>query len=301
MVRGDGDESLKMAGKALVCQARRGDSMQLDLFQWDIIAVGNGYQALARLDFGQARKFFSQVLAVNPDHPAASRGQGETRFWEGVLDPLPDLAWDTALVCLWEHISAFSFDVAENHGALRQSLLRRLVAMFPGGDEGGRWFHPPDLCLGSLHLHLGEYAVAEKYLRLVLAHFPDVGILHRFLGDALWQQERHDAAHVAYVTALLLAPDTISAQTILSQPMTALIAEHGLGMAPIEGYFSGLLALVELPCDPGRTEARAYELLRQSELARIQGKHQEMVAARRGLKTLAPEILAMYLEWLVGR
>jgi len=272
--------------------------MQLNLFQWDIIVVGNGYQALARLDFDQARKFFSQVLAVIPDHPVAGRGQREMQFWEQVLNSLADLAGDTALVYLWEHISAFSFNVDENHAALHRALLRRLVSMFPFGNEGGRWFHPPDFCLGSLYLQLGEYAVAEQYLRLVLAHSPDVGILHRFLGDALWQQEKHDAAHVAYVTALLLAPDTINAQTILSQPLAALIAEHGPGMAPLEGYFSGLLALVELPCDPGNSGARAYELLRQSEIARVQGQHQEMVAARRGLKTLAPEILAMYLEWL---
>ena len=41
--------------------------------------------------------------------------------------------------------------------------------------------------------------------------------------------------------------------------------------------------------------ARACEYLHQAELARIQGHHQSMVAARRALKEHAPEFLAEYL------
>jgi len=46
------------------------------------------------------------------------------------------------------------------------------------------------------------------------------------------------------------------------------------------------------------TEAQTCEYLRQAELARTQGHHQSMVAARRALKSHTPEILAEYLEWL---
>jgi len=36
--------------------------MQLSLFEWDLIAVGSGYQALAELNFVEAERCFLSVL-----------------------------------------------------------------------------------------------------------------------------------------------------------------------------------------------------------------------------------------------
>lgn len=56
--------------------------------------------------------------------------------------------------------------------------------------------------------------------------------------------------------------------------------------------------LVVLETEAQTFEAWTCEYLRQAELARTQGHHQSMIAARRALKDHAPEILADYLEWL---
>jgi len=272
--------------------------MQLNLFQWETIETGEGYQNLSRLNFAEARRHFAQALVINPDHQGARRGQEETAFWEESLaeaDPLPP---ENALVLLWERMSGFAFSDSAYHLALRQSLLRRLLTILSGMDEGDIWFHPPVLCRGVLHLQLNENTEAERYLRTLLRECPDNGLLHRYLGDALWGQGRQDAARSEYAASLLLASDTVDAETIPVPGLRAIIMEQGLALAPIYGYFAGILPLVEPETETQTFEARACEYLRQAELARTQGHHQSMIAARRALKGHAPEILAEYLEWL---
>jgi hypothetical protein len=54
--------------------------MQLNLFEWDIVAIGTGYTSLARLDFNEARNWFTRVLQSFPDHPRAHQGMREVIF-----------------------------------------------------------------------------------------------------------------------------------------------------------------------------------------------------------------------------
>lgn len=272
--------------------------MQLNLFQWETIETGEGYQNLSRLNFAEARYHFAQALVINPDHQGARRGQEETAFWEENLNEADPLPPEKALVLLWERMAGFAFSDSAYHLALRQSLLRRLLSILSGMDEGDIWYQPPALCRGVLHLQLNENAEAERSLRTLLREWPDNGLLRRYLGDALWRQGREDAARSEYVASLLLAPDEVDAETIPVPGLRAIITEQGPALAPIYGYFSGILPLVEPETEAQTFEARACEYLRQAELARTQGHHQSMVAARRALKGHAPEILADYLEWL---
>jgi tetratricopeptide (TPR) repeat protein len=272
--------------------------MQLNLFQWELIETGEGCQNLGRLEFAEAMRHFAQALVINPDHQGALRGREETQFWEGSLVAADTLPPEKALVLLWERMSGFPFSNSAYHLALRRSLLRRLLAILSGMNDGDVWYHPPDLCRGVLHLQLDEHAEAERYFRTLLRQCPDNGLLHRYLGDALWGQGRQDAARSEYAASLLLAPDTVYAETIPVPGLRAIIMEQGLALAPIYGYFASLLPLVELETEPQTDAARACEYLRQAELARTQGHHQSMVAARRTLKEHAPEILADYLAWL---
>lgn len=272
--------------------------MQLNLFQWETIETGEGYQNLSRLNFAEARRHFAQALVTNPDHQGARRGPEETAFWEERLTEAEPLPAEKALVLLWERMSGFTFSDSAYHLALRQSLLRRFLTILSGMDEGDIWFHQPALCRGVLHLQLHENTEAERYLRTLLRERPDNGLLRRYLGDALWGQGREDAARSEYAASLLLAPEEVNAETILAPGLRAIITEQGPALAPIYGYFAGLLPLVEPETETQTDAARACEYLRQAELARTQGHHQSMVAARRALKGHAPGILADYLEWL---
>ncbi|MEW6521257.1 MAG: hypothetical protein AB1461_17795 [Thermodesulfobacteriota bacterium] len=156
--------------------------MQLSLFQWDLIAVGKGYQSLARFDFDDARSRFAGVLQALPDHAEAGRGMRELAVWEEVFAEIAGLAPEAAAPLLWERISRFPFGGSEGHRALRRNLLSRLLALLEDRPE---FYEPPDLCSGYLHLLLGDYAAAETHLRVVLAHWPAKGRLHAYLGDAL--------------------------------------------------------------------------------------------------------------------
>jgi hypothetical protein len=83
-----------------------------------------------------------------------------------------------------------------------------------------------------------------------------------------------------------------------NQPLAALIEEYGPALAPIHGFLENRLPLVNPPVKPVTREAMAYDFLRQAEEARRFGNHEAMVAARREIKALAPEILREYLNGL---
>jgi len=277
--------------------------MQLNLFQRDSIEVGQGYQSLARFDFAEARFHFSRALVLFPGNVAAQRGLEETVFWEGSLREADGQAPEAALIFLWEQLAVFlsvNSVSSGHHRDLRHSLLRYLLSLLARVSDGDRWYQPPDLCRGYLHLQLGDNTAAERHLRILLDHLPENGRLRRYLGDSLWRQgrPRQDVARAEYAAALLLAPHDVEAETIPVPHLEAIITEHGPALAPVYGFFAGILPLVELPCSPVGTEARACEWLRQAELARSLGHHQSMVVARRALKDMAPEILADYLAWL---
>jgi hypothetical protein len=104
-----------------------------------------------------------------------------------------------------------------------------------------------------------------------------------------------------YVTALLLAPQDVAVEAMRNRPLAAIIEEHGPALAPIHGFFQGLLPLVAQEKKPVSREGRVYKLLCQAEQARRFGNHPGMVTARRELKNLSSEILREYLDWLAGK
>jgi len=269
--------------------------MQLSLFQWDLIAVGKGYNSLARLDFDDARSRFSGVLRDLPNHPEAGRGMRDLQYWERVFCNMAGHEADSDLRFMWERINGFCFGNSESYRILRLNLLNHLLTLMEGRPA---FYAPPDLCCGYLHLQLGNYAAAETHLRAVLGSLPENGRLHAYLADALWMQGRAEIAGAAYAKALLLAPQEVAVEVMRNRLLAAVIGEYGPVLAPIYGFLEGLLPLVEQETPPVTREARVYELLRQAEQARRLGNHQAMVTARRGLKNLAPEILQDYLDWL---
>jgi tetratricopeptide (TPR) repeat protein len=269
--------------------------MQLNLFQWDIIAVGKGYQGLADLDLDAARDHFSRVLAARPGHPSACQGLRDVQVWEEVLRKLEGMAPEAALGFLWGRIAGFPFGDSEHRRNLRAALIRRLLAMM--GDRAD-FFLPPDLCRGCLHLQLADYAAAERELRHLLARFPENGRLHGYLGDALWQQGRRSSANEAYARGLLLAPHEVAVDGLCHRGLAEMIEEYGPAMAPIYGFFAEMLPLVALGAPARTREAQSCELLRQAEQARARGDHEGSVTVRRRLKELSPEVLQDYLAWL---
>ncbi|MCJ7602866.1 MAG: hypothetical protein MUO63_15385, partial [Desulfobulbaceae bacterium] len=138
--------------------------MQLSLFQWDLIAVGKGYNSLARLDFNDARSRFSGVLKDLPGHPEAGRGMRDLHVWEGVFRDMAGMEPESALSFLWKKIAGFPFGNSESYQTLRLNLIRHLLTLM---DDRPTFYVPPDLCSGYLHLQLGDYAAAEIHLRLV--------------------------------------------------------------------------------------------------------------------------------------
>lgn len=269
--------------------------MQLNLFQWDIIAVGKGYQGLADLDLDAARDNFLRVLAGRPDHPSAGQGLRDVQVWEEAFRELEGMAPEAALGFLWGRITGFPFGDSEHRRNLRAALIRRLLAMM---DDRADFYLPPDLCRGYLHLQLADYAAAERELRHLLARFPENGRLYGYLGDALWRQGRRSSAGEAYARGLLLAPDEVAIDGLCHQGLAEVIEEYGPAMAPAQGYFAGMLPLVALEAPARTKEAVICELLRQAEQARMRNDHEGSVAVRRHLKELAPEVLRDYLAWL---
>lgn len=266
--------------------------MQLDLFQWDILAVGQGYQSLAGLDFNGARKYFTAVLELLPDHPDACQGMGILATWEDAFHKAEGLALEPAAGFFWDRIVDFHFGNSESSRTLRLSLIRHLLTLMDGN---ATLYIPPDLCSGYLYLQLADYAAAEKHLRTLVRHYPENGRLLGYLADALLMQGRPEAG-AAYATALLLSPNEVAVTSMGDRQLAEVVEEHGPAMAPIHGFLKGILPLVEFKSKAITREAEMYELLRQAELACHRGDHEAMITARAGIKKLAPEVLKHYLE-----
>jgi tetratricopeptide (TPR) repeat protein len=270
--------------------------MQLTLFQWDLIEVGNGFDCLARLACDQAEAHFVRVLSAQPGHLAATEGLRATRHWRSLLRSLATGQTETALTRFWQQVQHFSFPTTAAGQALRRALLRRLLVAM---EQTGVTMVEPDLCTGYLHLLLGEHVEAEKQLRHLIDTFPDRGLLYGYLADTLWQQGRREIANGVYAAALLLAPEAMAAHaTLRNQGLKTLIAEHGAPLTPVHGFFLGVLPLVE-PEREATTEAgRIYAMLHRAERARQSRDFSTMASARRDLHQQAPDIFSQYLAWL---
>lgn len=269
--------------------------MQLSLFQWDLLAVGSGYEALAELDFVEAEKRFLSVLKPLPDHPQASAGLRELHYWRDRYLKADSLPAEQAAIMLWQEMQLTSFPAGRHHATLRRRLLQHVYDLL--ADRPG-FFHPPDLCLGHLLLQLDRHRAAEANLRPLAAKHPGTSRLHFLLAETLWRQGRHELAAPAYARALLTNPEDTGTLVISHRELAACIEEHGPALAPIYAFFRGILPLIEPPQSSIDGDIRSYLLLRSVELARRNRDHQALVDGRRALKETAPEIFEDYLSWL---
>ncbi|WP_028317786.1 hypothetical protein [Desulfobulbus elongatus] len=269
--------------------------MQLDLFQWDLLETGKGYACLAQLDLAEARSRFARVLEARPAHPAATAGLQAVRYWEQAFRAVAALQGERAVALFWKRLQAFSFGSGEVDRELRASLLARLQQMMA---EEGIDYLPPDLCLGYLSLQLGDAIAAESQLRTLIETVPGEGLLYGYLGDALWRQGRREIANGVYTIGLLRDPERLSAHVPCNARLAAVIAAYGAAMAPVHGFLEGILPLVELEESSATEAVRIYGLLRRSERARRRRDHAAMMAARRELQNLAPEVFTAYLRFV---
>jgi len=76
------------------------DDLQLDLFTWDRVKTGEGFRALAALDFEKAKGIFDEVLARWPGHPDASAGFRMAADWSAILTRADALHGEEAIAAL---------------------------------------------------------------------------------------------------------------------------------------------------------------------------------------------------------
>ncbi len=269
--------------------------MQLNLFQWDIVETGNGFACLARLDFEPARRHFDRVLEAYPNHLNARKGMEAIRYWQPVFEELSRLPVKEGVEFFWQRTRAFVFGDREADRELRANLLRHLLELM---EQGGVDDQPPELCRGYLLLQLGEYVAAEQQLRRLIDLIPGEGLLYGYLADALWHQGRREIANALYAAALLLDPERMAGHAIRNPRLVNVIGEHGAPLAPIYGYFQGVLPLVDQEAANGDGACSAYVLLREAERARHRRDHGAMVAARSALHRVEPALFADYLRFV---
>lgn len=272
--------------------------MQLNLFQWDLIEISNGFRCLAELRFEQAKASFSRVLTALPSQAAAQEGLHATCFWHELFQQADALPTTEGMLLLWQNIQQHSFASNESgrdlHLALLVDLKRRM-------EKERQEFIEPDLSIGYLQCQLGNYVSAETQLRQQIKTTPSHGILYGFLADTLWMQDRRELANALYATALLMAPDRMCNHRLRNRKLAELVERHGVEMAPIHGFFRGVVPLVEPESPPDTHAVRIHSLLRQAEQARY---HKDIITSesvREHLKQFAPEVLDQYERWLAGQ
>jgi hypothetical protein len=190
--------------------------MQLNLFEWDIVAIGSGYTSLARLDFNEARNWFTRVFQSIPDHPRAHQGMREVQFWQDAFAVMRQQTEEEfALRLGWESLCRFKFDRSENHLMLRRNILRHLLTIISGHPD---FYDPPHLCSGYLLLQLGEFTTAEQLLRLLLETQPNAGLVHLFLAEALQHQKKRNLPAFPMPKRFFSNPSNPSGRISATQP-----------------------------------------------------------------------------------
>jgi len=266
--------------------------MQLNLFQWDLLEAGHGSACLARLAFDRAREHFARVLDAQPAHRLATSGLQAVDYWEAVFRELETLQGEKAVAFFWKQLRAFAFGDSENDRELQRNLLRRLQAVM---EQGEIRYLAPDLCSGYLSMLLGDYVTAENQLRELIESVPGEALFYGYLADALWMQGRRELANGVYAAAFLLDPERLTGYAVRNRQVAAIVAEHGAALAPVYGYVRGVLPLVEQEGVEETEASRIYGVLRRAEQAKHRGDLSTMVAARRDLQRLAPELFAEYM------
>ena len=279
-------------------RSRETKEMQLNLFNWHLIVAGRGFKSLSLLNFEDSRKHFSEVLRSLPDHPEASRGMRELAFWQNTFDDISKLDAKSAPSLFWKRINEFSFANSDYSQILWQNVIRYLKFLLKGAPT---FYEPPDLCTGYLDLLLGDYAAAERHLKFLLNGKKSNGLLHFFLAEAISLQGQMEKSGPYYAKALLLSPSGISGRKVSFSRLSRIIQDYGAALAPIYGYFEGILPLVETDCVTDSPECKTYAVLRRVELTRHSGDHNSMVAARKEMKIMAPGLFQVYLDWLENK
>jgi len=197
------------------------DDPQLNLFSWDRVKVGGGFNALATLDLAKAVRILEDVLSRWPGHPDASAGLRMALAWDASLKEVEALPRKEAAAAFWERIKAYHF--GQGGEPLRQGLIRRAIALV-----GSDWsFHlPPDACPGRFLFELEEYGQAEVALTRLLERRPFDGRLCVCLGNSLFRQGKQSEARLAYAKAFLVAPGEVEREQIDDRELLNAISEE---------------------------------------------------------------------------
>lgn len=198
----------------------------------------HGFSCLAALRFDQAKAHFSRVLTADLTHASAESGLHLTCFWQELLHQEDTLPPQEGALLLWQNVAQAPFDHNDACRDLRQALILDLLQRM---EKARLDFIEPDLCRGYLHLQLGDQVTAETCLRHQIKTSPHHGILYGFLADTLWLQGRHELANALYATALLTAPEQMRSHHLHNRELAVLVGEHGVELAPIYGFFQGLV------------------------------------------------------------
>ncbi len=274
------------------------EDLQLNLFSWDRLKVGEGLKALARLNLTEAATMFEAVLSRWPGHPDASAGLRMAVAWTASLKEMEALQQKDGAATLWERIKAYPF--GQGGEGLRQALIRRAIALLEGDDS----FHlPPDMCLGRLLCEVEAYGQAKAALTRLLERRPFDGRLWVCLGNCLFRQGKQSEAGVVYAKAFLVAPWEVEREEVEDAGLLEAVSDVDSYWAAIYGWLRGALPLVKVeidsPHDRRHEEALlVYHIVRRAERARAIGTHDEIVEQRRLLKHLAPAVFHEYMARL---
>ena len=277
-------------------------AIQLDLFSWDRVKIGEGFEALSRLDFEGAIAIFEDMLLSIPEHPSATRGVELATDWERILRQFGDLKENNAIASFWDHIKRYPFGRGKGTQLFKTSLTKMLIRHINGDTS---FYAPPDLCAGYLFLKTGSYKEAENALKKLINNHPFDGRLLGYLGDALWMQGRKTEARSIYTKAILISPSKVSLEDLKDIELIEFIEDEGIDMTPVYGWLKGILPLVELETEKHQEikhsdTLKVYSLLACAENARRQGNHQKMISYRKKLKKKSPHVFNEYMEYLNG-
>ena len=271
---------------------------QLNLFTWDFVRLGEGYDALEKLDLKRAQQAFTDIIEKIQDHQDAHQGLTLCYDWLPLLKKKKRLGQITASEFLWKVVTEYHFGTTPLALTLKKALLKKLARDLEHIDP--HLFSDSGLCLGQIFRELEDYSRAVATFAPLLEYYPYEPQLLIHYGNALWQAEKKIQAKINYIKALLIAPSEVGSLPIDDEAIACLVETEGPYMAPVYEWLYHGMPPLGLPKIQGENlehlgALEIFYLLVQVNKLKTKGDHAQMVAFRKELQIKAPDIFAAYM------
>lgn len=265
---------------------------QLNLFDYFNESVSKGLELLARLNFTDARKAWSEVLNQDNSDIEALRAIQLISYWQNTIECCCRLSNIESLNYLHKEIAQFHFIHSAPDKIIFNALSElRVNLMFKAEQfelESG---------IDIVDLAEGLYKETDVilYLKKIIGTDLSLSKITSRLADVLYATGEYEQAKKYYSIALLANHSEINADKIIYEDLKNIIHRHGSEMACAYAYIEGKLPLPDIRVAENLKCLKVCQLVQEENRTDISKNYHKLLALRKQIKELDEEFFCFFM------